>query len=408
MIAGLIAGSIAAIVASLVSLPLRSPVDSVFNTATITLGSLVLGIAAGLLWSQLSSNPRRIQFYVGVQAAVFVVIVVIALIGNSTLDRFASFVIPLAAIVLVIVGVLTPSFGGLSVMATRGLAVVLLVASVGLGFGLMGQGDAETGELSLPERVEAPAPTPTETAAPTVAQPPATERAPAAESTTAPASASATGPAETSTSAPAAQPVSAAPVESTATLAPTSTEAIQPTVPADTVSPGGSNQYVVGEGSEITFTVGEVLARFPNPIQAVMRTTELSGQINLDGLPSTIQVDLQSLSSDQQFRDRYVRERMFPDHPIASFTVDSVTDLPEEFSSGESFQIPLSGTLNINGGDFPLTFDLEVRNDGNVLNVLGRTIVTWEQLNIPVPTARSVVSIENEIHVQILLVSTPQ
>ncbi len=408
MIAGLIAGSIAAIVASLVSLPLRSPVDSVFNTATVTLGSLVFGIGAGLLWSGLSSNPRRIQYYVGALAAVFVVIVVIALIGNSTLDRFASFVIPLAAIVLVIVGVLTPSFGGLSVMAARGLAVVLLVASVGLGYGLMGQGDAETGELSLPERVEAPTPAPTESAGPTVAQAPATERAPAAAGTTAPTGASTTGPAETSTRAPAVQPVSAAPAESTATLAPTSTEAIRPTVPADTGSPGGSTQYVVGEGSEITFTVGEVLARFPNPIKAVMRTTGLSGQINLDGHPSTIQVDLQSLSSDQQYRDLYVHERMFPDHPIASFTVDRVTDLPAEFSRGESFQLPLSGTLNIKGEDFPLTFDLEVRNDGNVLNVLGRTIVTWEQLNIPVPTARSVVSIEDEIHVQILLVSTPQ
>ena len=394
MIAGLIAGSIAAIVASLVSLPLRSPVDSVFNTATITVGSLVVGIAAGLLWNGLASNPRRIPYYVAALAAVFVLIAVIAFVGNSTLERFASFVIPLAAITFVLVGLLTPSFRGVSVMAARGLAVVLLVASVGLGIGLMGQGDTESGELSLPERVEAPTSTPSPTLTPTEA--PAEAPAPTATGDAMP------------TSAPGNAASPTARQVSTDTPGPTTTEEPAPTPAADVEKANVATTYVVGEGSEITFTVGEVLTRFPNPIQAVMRTTELSGQINLDGQPSVIEVDLHSLSSDQQYRDRYVRQRMFPSHPTASFTVNSVTDLPSEFQSGAAFQRPISGALSLNGADFPLSFDLEVRNDGGVLNVLGSTIVTWDQLNITVPTARSVVSIEDEIHVQILLVSTPR
>ena len=394
MIAGLIAGSIAAIVASLVSLPLRSPVDSVFNTATITIGSLVVGIAAGLLWNGLSSNPKRIPYYVSALAAVFVLIAVIAFAGNSTLERFASFVIPLAAIIFVLVGLLTPSFRGVSVMASRGLAVILLVASVGLGIGLMGQGDTESGELSLPERVEAPTSTPSPTQAPPEA--PAEAPAPTVMKDTMP----------TSTPGNAASPTTGQ--VSTDTPGPTAAEEPVPTPATGEGEADVGTTYVVGDGSEITFTVGEVLTRFPNPIQAVMRTTELSGQINLNGDPSIIEVDLHSLSSDQQYRDRYVRQRMFPSHPTASFAVDSVTDLPPEFESGDTFQLPVSGTLSLNGSDFPLTFDLEVRNDGTMLNVLGRTIVTWEQLNIPVPTARSVVSIEDEIHIQILLISTPQ
>ena len=172
-----------------------------------------------------------------------------------------------------------------------------------------------------------------------------------------------------------------------------------------TAPEGATGAYVVGEGSEVIFTVGEVLARSPARIEAVMRSTELSGQINIGGQPSTIDVDLHTLSSDQQFRDRYVRSRMFPNDPIASFTVESVGDLPPEFHSGATFERPVSGTLRLKGKDFPLTFDLEVRNDANVLNVLGRTIFTWQQLEIPVPTARSVVSIEDDIHVQILLVA---
>ncbi len=380
MLAGLIAGSVAALVASLVSLPLRSPLDIVFNTLTVTVASLVVGIASGLLWRFLADNPRRLQYYAGGLAGAFVVVAVVAVVGNMWLERFALFTIPLAAIVFALSGILAPMVGGISGAAVRGLAVVLLIASVGLGIGLAGQGDTESGELSLPERVEAPIPTATE--------PPSQETTSAATVETAP----------------------EATAKAVSTNTPTPSTPAEATAPAET--PGGaadgtSGSYIVGEGSKITFAVGEVLSRFPTPITAVMSTSELSGQINLDGQPSIVEVDLHSLGSDQQFRDRYVRTRMFPDQPTASFTVDSVTELPDGFYSGDTFQRSVSGNLNLNGADFPISFDLEIRNDGNVLNVLGRTVFTWQQLGIPVPTARSVVSIEDEVHVEILLVAKP-
>ena len=382
MLAGLIAGSVAALVASLVSLPLRSPLDIAFNTLTVTVASLVVGIASGLLWKALADNPRRLLYYAGGLAAAFVVVAVVALVGNMWLERFAAFTIPLAAIVFALSGILAPMVGGISVAAVRGLAVVLLIASIGLGIGLAGQGDTESGELSLPERVEAPTPTATE---------------PASQETT-PAATADTTPEATvmavSTEAPSPSP--STPSEATAT-------AVTPAAPAG----GTSRQYVVVEGSEITFTVGEVLSRLPTPIEAVLRTSELSGQINLDGQPSTVEVNLHSLNSDQQYRDRYVQLQMFPQHPVASFTLDSVTELPNEFDSGDTFQRSVSGTLNVKGADFPISFDLEVRNDGDLLNVLGRTVFTWQQLDVPVPTARSVVSIDDEVHVEILLVAKP-
>ena len=399
MLAGLIAGSVAAIVASLVSLPLYSPLDSVFNTMTVTIASLIVGMASGILWTSLAASPRRIHYYIGVLAAAFVIVAVIAIVGNTWLERLATFTIPLSAIVFVLSGVMAPSFGGVSVTAIRGLTAVLLIAAVALGIGLMGQGDTESGDLSLPERVEVPTAVPTESATATAT--PATSLGSTSVLTAAATTASqgrvAATPDPTDTP-PARSPTDAA--TPTASPNPTAT----PSKSADTAA----GPYVVGEGSEITFMVGEVLARFPNPIEAVLRTTELSGQINIDGQPSTIEVDLHSLSSDQQYRDRYVRTRMFPDHPVASFTVDSVTDLPPEFHSGDNFRRPVSGTLNLNGADYPITFELEVRNDGAALNVLGRTTITWEQLNIPVPTARSVVSIEDQVHVQILLIAAPQ
>ena len=388
MLAGLIAGSVAALMASLVSLPLRSPLDIAFNTLTVTVASLVVGIASGLLWKALADNPRRLLYYAGGLAAAFVVVAVVAVVGSMWLERFAAFTIPLAAIVFALSGILAPMVGGISVAAVRGLAVVLLIASVGLGIGLAGQGDTESGELSLPERVEAPTTTATE--------PASHETTPAATVETTPAATADTTPEATVMAVSTEAPSTSTPYEATA-------PAVTPAAPAG----GTSRQYVVTEGSEITFTVGEVLSRFPTPIEAVLRTSELSGQINLDGQPSTVEVNLHSLNSDQQYRDRYVQLQMFPQHPVASFTLDSVTELPGEFDSGDTFQRSVSGTLNVKGADFPISFDLEVRNDGDLLNVLGRTVFTWQQLDVPVPTARSVVSIEDEVHVEILLVAKP-
>ena len=220
MLAGLIAGSVAALVASLVSLPLRSPLDLAFNTLTITLASLVVGMASGLLWKTLADNPRRRLYYAGGLAAAFVVVAVVALVGNMWLERFAAFTIPLAAIVFALSGILAPVVGGISGAAVRGLAVVLLIASVGLGVGLASQGDTESGELSLPERAEAPTPTPTE--------PPSQETTPPATAGTTP----------------------------DATVAVVSTSAPTPTTPAEATAPavtpaapaGGTSGSIRGDG----------------------------------------------------------------------------------------------------------------------------------------------------------------
>ncbi len=60
---GVIAGSIAAILATLVSLPLHSSVDNVFNSATVALASLFVGIGAGGFWNKLEDSQRQLPYY---------------------------------------------------------------------------------------------------------------------------------------------------------------------------------------------------------------------------------------------------------------------------------------------------------------------------------------------------------
>ena len=224
--------------------------------------------------------------------------------------------------------------------------------------------------------------------------------------------------APTSTSAPTSTPSQDTPT-APPTDQPTETPAVMEDTPAPSPTPEAEESmrkmgeyegvtFVVSDGSEATFTVEEQLARLPLPNDAVMRTTTLSGEVHLDGRESVIQIDLHSMSSDQEFRDRYVRTRMFGDHQFATFTVPDVGPLPEGLDSGDQVTTQVSGSLDIRGITVPMEFEIEARDDGSELFILGRTTFTWQQLDIPPPTAPSVASVEDEVRVEVLLAVVPQ
>ena len=224
--------------------------------------------------------------------------------------------------------------------------------------------------------------------------------------------------APTSTSAP-----TSTPSQDTPTAAPTDRPAEATAKMEDTPAPSPTPEaeasmrkigeyegitFVVSGGSEATFTVEEQLARLPLPNDAVMRTTTLSGEVHLDGRESRIQIDLHTLVSDQEFRDGYVRNRMFGGHQFATFNVPDVGPLPEGMDSGGQVTTQVSGSLDIRGITVPMEFDIEARDDGSELFILGRTTFTWQQLDIPPPTAQVVVSIEDDVRVEVLLTVIPQ
>ena len=244
-----------------------------------------------------------------------------------------------------------------------------------------------------------PVPTPTAnvaavipTPAPTPDAPASTDATTAPEPTTAPAAPSP----DAATTAPAADTPTPAPAEDPA-------PAERSTGDVDGIV------FVVSEGSEATFSVGEVLANVSIPnYEAVMRTTNLTGEVRLDGGASVVTVNLHSMESDEPFRDRYVQSRMFPGQPTASVTFGDLTPLPGGFTNGDEVTTEVIGTLNINDMDVPLTFAITARDDGDEVFVLGRSMFTWDQIGEPVPTARSVVSVEDEVRVEVLLALTPQ
>jgi len=151
MLAGLTAGSVAAVVAVFVSLPLRSPSDTLLNSASVSLACLLGGAVAGLLWLAVGRTQRRTAYFLAAWTVLFVPLAIaVVLFGQSQLDHFVAFAAPLAAIVYVLTGVLTVSvaccFPGLR-WWHAGIAVV---AALVIGIGLVTQTDQESGRLELP------------------------------------------------------------------------------------------------------------------------------------------------------------------------------------------------------------------------------------------------------------------
>ena len=219
--------------------------------------------------------------------------------------------------------------------------------------------------------------------------------------------------AATSAPAPVAEPTAESQPAEQPAAAPDPTSAPEPTaVPEPPPTPRETGDvdgvtFVVGEGSEATFSVGEELRDLPLPIVAVMRTEELSGQVHLDGRESRVSIDLQTLSSDQDYRDRWARNRLFGQHPTGTFILSDATPLPDGFTNGDTVTTQVSGTLELLGQTFPVTFEIQARDDGDVVVILGKTTFTWDDFNIAKPTAPSVVSLEDEVVVNILITARP-
>ena len=152
MTQGLTGGAVAAVVAALVSLPLHSPNDALFNTLAVAIASLVVGLAAGVLWSLLSGgHSPRLRFGL-LWLIALAVVIGIAFGMNTQLDRSVSFGVPLAAIIFGLVGASMYLQACLRLLDSWRVAIIGVVVALALGGALATQGDQESGRLELPPR----------------------------------------------------------------------------------------------------------------------------------------------------------------------------------------------------------------------------------------------------------------
>ena len=171
---------------------------------------------------------------------------------------------------------------------------------------------------------------------------------------------------------------------------------------SDASATATTTQFQVGEGSEAIFKVDETLRGVD--VVVAMQTDSLSGTVDLSGASANIEIDLHALTSDQARRDRYVRERMFPNYPVTTVQFSGLGDVPNDFtSSGQEFSTNIPASVTVNGTTVDLDFDITARVDnGTQLVALGTAAFVWSDFGMTAPVS-NFFTVEDDVTVEILI-----
>jgi polyisoprenoid-binding protein YceI len=189
---------------------------------------------------------------------------------------------------------------------------------------------------------------------------------------------------------------------------PAGQEAEQP-FPGDGDGDRGAHEgtWTVTEGSEAGYRVGEVL--FGQSTEGVGRTSEVTGEVEVDGttIPvATFEVDLTSVESDEDRRDRQFHGRIMDTgaHPTATFELTEPIDIGTEPGDGEEITVAATGDFTIRGVTNRTTFDLLARRSGDTLEASGAIPVVFTDYGIPDATfGPAVVEDHGEIEFLVVL-----
>ena len=214
---------------------------------------------------------------------------------------------------------------------------------------------------------------------------------------------------EPATPTPAPAPTAAPVAAPTATIAPAlaSTATAEP---AQAPEPAATGVMVsISEGSVARYSVTEQLARLSSPIDAVGETGEVQGAIafNADGsvdpARSVITVALAGLTSDEDRRDRYVRNNTLgtSGFPNAELVVTGVEGLDWPFPDSGQTTFRLNSDLTIRDVTGPVTWDVEAEASDGVVSGQARTVITFDQFDLSKPSLAFIVSVEDEIRLEL-------
>ena len=205
----------------------------------------------------------------------------------------------------------------------------------------------------------------------------------------------------------AAAPTSIPTVAPTAAPAPTS-------APADASAGQTQTTVTVAGGTVARYMVGEQLARRTLPNDAIGETPDVEGTIvftpdgDVDQEQSKITIGLAGLTSDEDRRDRYVRDRLFDTSkfPNAELTVTGVPGLPWPLPDSGQATFQITGDLTLRDVSRPVTWDATVQIDGGSVTGQATTVVTFDQFEMSKPSFGFIISVEDEIRLELDITAT--
>lgn len=184
-----------------------------------------------------------------------------------------------------------------------------------------------------------------------------------------------------------------------------------PPEPSDNETVGGAVFVIVSEESEARFIIDEVLNGAPTTVVGV--TNAITGTVAVDYAQAvnaqvgTIQVDLSTLVTDNNFRNRALTDFILvtssPENQFATFEATSITGLPESAFVGETYPLQITGSLTVKGSTTDITFEgtvtpvSETRLEGSAT-----TTTLYPELGVSIPRLpEQVASVEEEITLEL-------
>ena len=165
----------------------------------------------------------------------------------------------------------------------------------------------------------------------------------------------------------------------------------------------------IGEGTKARYRVREQLAGISFPSDAVGTTEAVTGTVvvnpdgSIDAERSKITVDLDTLESDQQMRDGYVKGRTLETetYPTLEFVPRRAVGLAAPLPSSGQAGFQLVGDMTLHGVTKEATWDV-VATFGNA-QVAGRATTTlrFETFNMAKPSLARLLSVGDEIVLEI-------
>jgi polyisoprenoid-binding protein YceI len=164
--------------------------------------------------------------------------------------------------------------------------------------------------------------------------------------------------------------------------------------------------------SKVTVRVREQLASVPSPSDAVLTTKAVSGQFVLrsDGTfapDSKLSVDVTTLQSDEGRRDQFIKRSTLETSrfPRAEFVPMRTAGLSTPMPATGEWTFTLIGNLTIRDVTKQVSWDATAKRTSGELSSTAKTSFKFGDFGMEPPTAASVLSVVDEIRMEIELVA---
>jgi polyisoprenoid-binding protein YceI len=193
--------------------------------------------------------------------------------------------------------------------------------------------------------------------------------------------------------------------------APFAQTAPKPAAPAP-VPPAGPSKLDVGSGSRALYRVREQLVGINFPSDAIGETTSLTGTLvfradgTIDSAQSKLTVDLRTLTSDQELRDRFIQTRVLETEkfPTAEFVPRQAKGMPYPFpvAPGSQAGFELIGDMTLHGVTREVTWTVvSTFNDKGVVAGLATTRFPFSTFGLTKPSIARLMSVDDTIQLEI-------